>query len=91
MLDGWEQAADLAAPIDVDQEMMKLTLRIVGQALFSIDLQEQAVEFTRAVLDVLEDIVHRSQNLFALPAAVPTLATAASREPSTFWMKSSRA
>lgn len=72
MLDGWEQAADLAAPIDVDQEMMKLTLRIVGQALFSIDLQEQAVEFTRAVLDVLEDIVHRSQNLFALPAAVPT-------------------
>src|SRR5215469_15261069 len=38
MLERWDARDDPAQPLDVAQEMMRLTLSIVGQALFSIDL-----------------------------------------------------
>lgn len=72
MLSSWQDYADRGEPLDIDQEMMQLTLRIVGQALFSIDLQQQAQDFTRAVLTTLEYIVYRSQNFLALPESIPT-------------------
>lgn len=72
MLSRWKDFADSGEPVDIDQEMMRLTLRIVGRALFSIDLQEQAREFTQAVLTALDHIVYRSQNIFALPESIPT-------------------
>jgi cytochrome P450 len=41
MLERWQNAAH-DQPLDVSTEMMRLTLRIVGQALFSIDLSNEA-------------------------------------------------
>src|SRR5712691_5174805 len=41
MLERWQNAAH-DQPLEVSTEMMRLTLRIVGQALFSIDLSNEA-------------------------------------------------
>jgi cytochrome P450 len=42
MLEHWQDAATRDQPLDVSTEMMRLTLRVVGQALFSIDLSNEA-------------------------------------------------
>jgi len=42
MLERWDDIADHSQVLDVSQEMMRLTLRIVGQALFSLDLSKEA-------------------------------------------------
>ncbi len=44
----WQDPAQRGAPIAVDQEMMRLTLTIVGKALLSIDLGHEASEFGQA-------------------------------------------
>jgi cytochrome P450 len=41
MLERWQDAATRDQPLDVSTEMMRLTLRVVGQALFSIDLSDE--------------------------------------------------
>jgi cytochrome P450 len=44
----WQDAAQQDAAIAVDQEMMRLTLSIVGKALLSVDLGAEASEFGQA-------------------------------------------
>lgn len=70
MLERWRGLEE----VDIDSEMMKVTLEIVGKALFSIDLSSQAQRLTAAVLVALDTIVHRARNPITLPAAVPTTA-----------------
>ena len=41
MLERWQHAASDNQPLDVAQEMMQLTLRVAGQALFSLDLSDE--------------------------------------------------
>jgi cytochrome P450 len=70
VLDRWERAGEEI--LDIDAEMMQLTLQIVGQALFSIDLSDQANELTQATLIVLDYIVHRARHPISLPPGFPT-------------------
>ena len=44
----WQAPAQQGVPIAVDQEMMRLTLSIVGKALLSVDLGAEASEFGQA-------------------------------------------
>ncbi|MEJ5202363.1 MAG: cytochrome P450 [Anaerolineales bacterium] len=67
MLQRWERYAASGEPVDVDGEMMRVTLEIVGKALFSIDLSTQAHQLTEAVLTVLDHIVYQAQNPVRLP------------------------
>jgi len=62
MLNRWEQAADSGEPLNIDNEMMRLALEIVGKALLSIDLSDQASRLVEAVVTVLDGIVHKAQN-----------------------------
>ena len=41
MLDGWQTAADQGQPLQIDEEMMRLTMSVIGRAMFSIDLGEE--------------------------------------------------
>ena len=41
MLERWQACSDTGTPLQVEEEMMRLTLRIVGQALFSLDLSQE--------------------------------------------------
>lgn len=68
----WEQAASSGNGVDVDREMMRLTLEVVGKALFSIDLSDEAGELTQAVITTLDHIVHRVRTVIVPPEWVPT-------------------
>lgn len=49
MLQSWEAAAKTGTPINLHREMTQLTLRIIGQTLFSVDLLGEAREFGKAI------------------------------------------
>ena len=72
MLGHWETYAQRQEPLDIDEEMMRLALEIVGKALFSIDLRRDAQALTHATLTALDHIVYRSSHFLALPDGVPT-------------------
>ncbi len=72
MLARWEQSAANSRSLDVDSEMMQLTLEIVGKALFSIDLSAETAEITRAVMTALDHLVQQMQNPFSPPEWIPT-------------------
>jgi len=72
MLERWESAARAGATLDIDSEMMRLTLEIVGKALFSIDLSRDAARLTGAVLTALDHIIYRARYMLVPPDFVPT-------------------
>jgi cytochrome P450 len=72
MLERWKEPACKGEPVDVDDEMMRLTLEIVGKALFSIDLSSEASRLTGAVLTALDHIIYRARNIVVPPDYIPT-------------------
>lgn len=71
MLDRWQHLLP-GSEVDIDREMMAVTLEIVGKALFSIDLRTNAPRLTSAVLTALDHVIYKAQNPFALPDWFPT-------------------
>jgi cytochrome P450 len=67
----WERLPD-ASVVDVDEAMMRTTLEVVGQALFSTDLGPQAGELVGAVLAALDRVVARARSPLPLPLSWPT-------------------
>lgn len=72
MLERWRTQAVRGEPIDVHAEMMRLTLVIVGEALFSVNLMEDAGDVGRALTAALEIINDRFTSFFIVPQAIPT-------------------
>lgn len=68
MLGQWQPGASL----DVHHEMMKLTLSVVGDALFSSDVSTRADEVGQALSDVLEITNLRFESIFVPPKFFPT-------------------
>lgn len=52
MLDRWDAAMQSGQPVNVEEEMMELTVDIVGRALFSIDFTDDARTITQAITTV---------------------------------------
>ncbi len=71
MLRRWD-ALPPGSEIDIDDEMMRTALEVVGEALFSTDLGGLARSLVDAVLVALDQVVSRAQNPLALPLSVPT-------------------
>lgn len=71
MLDRWQMRAQREQPLDIADEMMRLTLRIVGQALFNIDLSNETdalgQSFTR-----LSKLMRESMLSVPIPLSIPT-------------------
>jgi cytochrome P450 len=72
MLDDWRMASN-GQPLDVFQEMIGLTLNIVGRALLGVDLAQDRDVITRTVLTALLYLEFRITHLFSPPVWVPTL------------------
>lgn len=72
MLDNWQPVIQSGGQLDIDREMMRLTLEIVGKALFSIDLSSEASELTGAVLTALDFIVYQARYMITPPVWAPT-------------------
>ncbi len=71
MLARWDKLPN-GARIDVDEEMLKLALEIVGRTLFGADLAATAADLVQAVLAALDYVVYRAQTPLAPPLALPT-------------------
>jgi cytochrome P450 len=71
MLERWQQH-DPKRPLDITGEMMRLTLSIVGKALFSQDLSQEAATVGEAFSIANEEISLRFRSLFNPPLWVPT-------------------
>jgi cytochrome P450 len=72
MLDGWADYARSGAPLNVGREMVTVALRIVGEALFSLDVSAEAATIGQAVNVAMEYLNYRINHLLAPPLFVPT-------------------
>jgi cytochrome P450 len=68
MVDGWVPGV----PFDAAHELMRCTLRIVGQTLLSTDVTRAADSVGPALTTVLEHVAKRTLQPWALPEWVPT-------------------
>ncbi len=72
LLGRWEPIAQRGGVVDADAELLQLALDAVAQALFSVDLAAEASHLSQELLELMDYVVYRSQNLLAWPTAVPT-------------------
>jgi cytochrome P450 len=68
MFDGWQAGKVL----DIDAEMMRLTLFIVGKTLFDTDLKDDSAKIATALGKMLHDIMDEAGSLVNLPDWIPT-------------------
>jgi cytochrome P450 len=66
-LEGWREGAT----VDIHEEMMRLTLKIVAKCLFGADVGAEANDVGRAVKVALEDFSSQ-RRLIRIPKSVPT-------------------
>lgn len=71
MLDRWDARPDAAAPLDVAAEMMGLTLRVVGQALFGAEMGGDVAAVGSSFTTVNTFLTHSFYQPFALLPGVP--------------------
>ncbi len=73
MLARWDRQIEHGdSTVDVDDEMMRVAMEVVSQALFSLDLSKQASGLVTAVKVCMDHMVYRGANILALPDSVPT-------------------
>jgi cytochrome P450 len=63
---------DVSKPLDVQREMMRLNLRIVGHTLFSVDLDGESMELGPVVSEAVRSANDEATAVFPLPMWVPT-------------------
>lgn len=68
----WTALANTGEAHDIAAEMMRVTLRIVGEALFSIDISQAEDQIGQAMTMVVSYSGYRLTHPLALPEAIPT-------------------
>lgn len=58
MVERWRARSDPSAPLDVSDEMTRLTLEIAAHAMFGFDAEETSARFGAAVADLNETMGH---------------------------------
>jgi cytochrome P450 len=72
MLVNWESYKKSRKPFNVAAEMMKLTLRIVGETLLGTDVSKDANIVGEAITIGLHHINDSLNNIFSIPEIIPT-------------------
>ncbi len=72
MLEHWEARSPSGEPFDIAEEMMRLTLRIVCDALFGTQVEARSQEISRAFNLISEQFVTRFRTFRVLPPVLPT-------------------
>ncbi len=67
----WRALAAAGRPVDVAAEMSRLTLQIVGRALFGLDIGDREGEVTRALAGAAEFLEYRFRHPFDPPLVLP--------------------
>lgn len=68
----WEALAKRGDPVDIADEMMRLTLSVVSSTLFSADVSADARRIGESVSFLIADTNRRIDSAITLPLAVPT-------------------
>jgi cytochrome P450 len=71
MLERWQATTSSDPPLDIPLEMMRLSLRIAGLTLFSLDLSDE-VDFVGRTFTTLGPLIYRYASLPFPPLWVPT-------------------
>jgi cytochrome P450 len=72
MLDGWRTRIPEGARFDVADEMMRLTLRIIGLTMLSADVEGRSSSVAKAVDEVLHITINRIRGMVIWPEWLPT-------------------
>ncbi len=72
MLEAWKVAAAKREALDVAQEMMRLTLRIVTRTMFGAEASQTAEDLGRTIAFLLEAVVTRTTALTDFGERLPT-------------------
>ncbi|MCC6178709.1 MAG: cytochrome P450 [Chloroflexi bacterium] len=72
MLERWASSAERGQPLDIQHEMLKLTLSIVCTTLFSYDISNETAGIGEAHAIALAHAEHKIVSLFNLPDSWPT-------------------
>jgi cytochrome P450 len=71
MLDRWQAAAVSGQPLNMDEEMMRLTMSVIGRAMFSVDLGEEMAEVGQAIREAFAFIPSRFSSGGLVPISFP--------------------
>jgi cytochrome P450 len=72
LLDRWAAQAQQNAVVEIHREMTRLTLNIIGQTMFRVDVGERGTPLVAAYSETSTYINRRLTSFFELPLAVPT-------------------
>ena len=72
MLERWATLAERGATVEVNAEMLRLTLGIVGKALFSRDLSDEADRVSQSFEVIRKHMTNRVMSVVKFPASFPT-------------------
>jgi cytochrome P450 len=72
MCERWEAAFDAGTPLDVMNEMTRLTSQIATEALFGTRVTVEANAVGKAIVELLEQVSFRFEVPFYPPTSVPT-------------------
>lgn len=72
MLQRWEPAAENATPVGINEEMMRLTLGIVGEALFGTSVEDQTERVSASFTELSQQMTERFRTFRMLPPVLPT-------------------
>ncbi len=72
MLDRWRAPAASGVPLDISVEMMRVTLEIVGRALFRVDLSDETSFLAQGFTEGMKYFNYRLNHLLYWPLFVPT-------------------
>ncbi len=73
MLERWRPFAERGEIVEVDTEMLRLTLGIVGKALFSRDLSDEADTMSRSFEIIRRHTTDRIMSVLKFPTSFPIL------------------
>lgn len=71
-LERWEPAVDRSKSIDMQAEMIRLTMEVVGQSLFSVDLSDDTSTLGQSFQTSMEYFNYRLNHLLYVPLFIPT-------------------
>ncbi|MCY1031287.1 cytochrome P450 [Corallococcus sp. BB11-1] len=72
MLQRWDASAAQGTPVGVTEEMMRLSLGIVGEALFGTSVEDQTARVGTAFSELSRQIAERFRSFRMLPPVLPT-------------------
>lgn len=72
MLARWDASVSRREPVDISQEMTKLTLRIAGETILGRNVTAAAEPIAESFAELNEDVAYRFRNPFSLPRWIPT-------------------